>query len=140
MRPQLACLSHVLRQLIVFHSDLHRFVNDLKQRLGPQLQNVPLLYEGAPELKTIFALFDIVIDTPQETLETSELPARFQSLVESVFAVLAETRLFALFLDDLHEAPDSCVHTVHVRGVLIDVCLTGRSIYLMRWSIPAPVW
>ncbi|KAI0367509.1 histidine kinase [Pilatotrama ljubarskyi] len=103
----LACLSHVLRQLIVFHSDLHRFVNDLKQRLGPQLQNVPLLYEGAPELKTIFALFDIVIDTPQETLETNELPARFQSLVESVFAVLAETRLFALFLDDLHDAPDS---------------------------------
>ncbi|KAI0666240.1 histidine kinase [Trametes maxima] len=103
----LACLSHVLRQLIVFHSDLHRFVNDLKQRLGPQLQNVPLLYEGAPELKTIFALFDITIDTPQETLETNELPARFQSLVESVFAVLAETRLFALFLDDLHEAPES---------------------------------
>ncbi|KAH9850662.1 histidine kinase [Lenzites betulinus] len=103
----LACLSHVLRQLIVFHSDLHRFVNDLKQRLGPQLQNVPLLYEGAPELKTIFALFDIVIATPQETLETNELPARFQSLVESVFSVLSETRLFALFLDDLHEAPDS---------------------------------
>ncbi len=114
-RTQLACLSHVLRQLIVFHSDLHRFVNDLKQRLGPQLQNVPLLYEGAPELKTIFALFDIVIDTPQESLETSELPARFQSLVESVFAVLAETRLFALFLDDLHEAPDSCVHAIEAQ-------------------------
>ncbi|CDO70926.1 hypothetical protein BN946_scf184829.g34 [Trametes cinnabarina] len=103
----LACLSHVLRQLIVFHSDLHRFVSDLKQRLGPQLQNVPLLYEGAPELKTILALFNIVVETPQETLETNELPARFQSLVESVFAVLAETRLFALFLDDLHDAPDS---------------------------------
>ena len=89
---QLACLSHVLRQLIVFHSDLHRFVNDLKQRLGPQLQNVPLLYEGAPELKTILALFNIVIETPQETLETNELPARFQSLVESVFAVLNGSR------------------------------------------------
>ncbi|KAI0325627.1 histidine kinase [Cubamyces sp. BRFM 1775] len=109
----LSCLSHVLRQLIVFHSDLHRFVNDLKQRLGPQLQNAPLLYEGAPELKTIFALFDIVIDTPQETLETSELPARFQSLVESVFAVLAETRLFALFLDDLHDAPDSTLELLN---------------------------
>ncbi|OSD05781.1 histidine kinase [Trametes coccinea BRFM310] len=109
----LACLSHVLRQLIVFHSDLHRFVNDLKQRLGPQLQNVPLLYEGAPELKTILALFNIVIETPQETLETSELPARFQSLVESVFAVLAETRLFALFLDDLHDAPDSTLELLN---------------------------
>ena len=106
-RSQLACLSHVLRQLIVFHSDLHRFVNDLKQRLGPQLQNVPLLYEGAPELRTIFALFGLTIDTPQEHLETAELPARFQSLVENVFSVLADTRIFALFLDDLHDAPDS---------------------------------
>ncbi|KAI8983351.1 histidine kinase [Trametes punicea] len=109
----LSCLSHVLRQLIVFHSDLHRFVNDLRQRLGPQLQNVPLLYEGAPELKTILALFNINIDTPQETLETNELPARFQSLVESVFAVLAETRLFALFLDDLHDAPDSTLELLN---------------------------
>ncbi|KAI0757423.1 histidine kinase [Daedaleopsis nitida] len=108
----LACLSHVLRQLIVFHSDLHRFVTDLKQRLGPQLQNVPLLYEGAPELKTIFSLFDLSIDAPQETSETSELPARFQSLVENVFSVLAETRLFALFLDDLHEAPDSSLELI----------------------------
>ena len=104
---QLACLSHVLRQLIVFHSDLHRFVNDLKQRLVPQLQNVPLLYEGAPELKTIFSLFNMKIDPPQEVLETNELPARFQSLVENVLSVLADTRLFALFLDDLHNAPES---------------------------------
>ena len=91
----------------MLHSDLHRFVTDLKKRLGPQLQNVPLLYEGAPELKTIFSLFDITIEPPRETSETNELPARFQSLVENVFSVLAETRLFALFLDDLHEAPDS---------------------------------
>ncbi|RPD81571.1 histidine kinase [Lentinus tigrinus ALCF2SS1-7] len=109
----LACLSHVLRQLIVFHSDLHRFVTDLKQRLGPQLQNVPLLYEGAPELRTIFSLFDISIEAPQESLETNELPARFQSLVENVFAVLAQTRLFALFLDDLHEAPDSSLELIN---------------------------
>ncbi|KAI0761686.1 histidine kinase [Trametes elegans] len=109
----LACLSHVLRQLIVFHSDLHRFVNDLRQRLGPQLQNVPLLYEGAPELKTIFALFDIVIDSPHESVEAHELPARFQTLVETVFSVLAETRLFALFLDDLHDAPDSTLELVN---------------------------
>ncbi|KAI1786301.1 histidine kinase [Ganoderma leucocontextum] len=109
----LACLSHVLRQLIVFHSDLHRFVTDLKQRLGPQLQNVPLLYQGAPELKTIFSLFDITIESPRETSETNELPARFQSLVENVFSVLAETRLFALFLDDLHEAPESSLELIN---------------------------
>ena len=82
-------------------------MTDLKQRLGPQLQNVPLLYEGAPELKTIFALFDISIEPSQEASEAHELPARFQSLVETVFSVLSETRLLALFLDDLHEAPDS---------------------------------
>ena len=116
---QLACLSHVLRQLIVFHSDLHRFVTDLKQRLGPQLQNVPLLYEGAPELKTIFSLFDLTIDTPQEVLETNELPARFQSLVENVFSVLSEIRLFALFLDDLHEAPDSLVSALDLRCCIL---------------------
>ncbi|TBU58822.1 histidine kinase [Dichomitus squalens] len=108
----LACLSHVLRQLIVFHSDLHRFVTDLKRRLGPQMQNVPLLYEGAPELKTIFSLFNISIEPTQEASEAHELPARFQSLVETVFSVLSETRLLALFLDDLHEAPDSSLELI----------------------------
>ena len=77
---------------------------------------MPLLYEGAPELRTIFSLFDIHIEAPQEALETNELPARFQSLVENVFAVLAETRLFALFLDDLHEAPDSLVTAYALSG------------------------
>jgi hypothetical protein len=51
----------------------------------------------------------ISLDIPQETLTTRELRARFQSLVENVFSVLAETRLFALFLDDLHEADESYV-------------------------------
>jgi predicted ATPase len=97
-------MSSVLRQLMVFHTDLHRFVNALKDRLGPQLRNVPLLYQGTPELKDILALFDMELDSPQEPLTTSELRARFQSLVENVFSVIAETRLFALFLDDLHEA------------------------------------
>jgi hypothetical protein len=35
------------------------------------------------------------------------LRIRFQTLVEQVFAVLAEVRLLALFLDDLHEADES---------------------------------
>ncbi|EKM60729.1 uncharacterized protein PHACADRAFT_155836 [Phanerochaete carnosa HHB-10118-sp] len=108
----LSCLSSVLRQLIVFHTDLHRFVTALRARLGPQLQNVPLLYQGVPELKDILLLFDISLDTPQEALETHELRARFESLVESMFAVLAETRLFALFLDDLQDASSSSLDLI----------------------------
>lgn len=92
---------------MVFHTDLHRFVSALTERLGPQLQNVPLLYQGTPELKDVLALFGITIDSPQEPLASGELRARFQSLVENVFAVIADTRLFALFLDDLHEADES---------------------------------
>ncbi|KAI0271645.1 histidine kinase [Gloeopeniophorella convolvens] len=109
----LSCLSSVLRQLMIFHTDLHRFVAILKIQLGPQLRIVPLLYEGVPELQDILGLFDISLDIPQETLTTSELRARFQSLVENVFAVLAETRLFALFLDDLHEADESSLDLVN---------------------------
>lgn len=85
-------MSSALRQLIVFHTDLHRFVTNLRFQLGPQLQNVSLLYEGVPELKDILSLFDIEMDTPREELETHELRARLEALVESVFAVLAETR------------------------------------------------
>ncbi|KAF8272384.1 histidine kinase [Lactarius quietus] len=109
----LSCMSSVLRQLMVFHTDLHRFVASLKEQLGPQLRIVPLLYEGVPELRDILNLFEISLDIPQETLTTRELRARFQSLVENVFAVLAETRLFALFLDDLHEADESSFDLVN---------------------------
>jgi len=98
---------------MVFHTDLHRFVTALRSRLGPQLQNVPLLYQGTPELKDVLALFDVHLENPQETLNTRELRARFQSLVESVFSVIAETRLFALFLDDLHEADESLSCSAH---------------------------
>ncbi|KAJ7693555.1 dual-domain HisK/Mak2 protein kinase [Mycena rosella] len=103
----LSCLAAVLRQLMVFHTDLQRFVTALKERLGPQMQNIPLLYHGTPELKDVLALFDIELATPKEHLATPELRARFQTLVQNVFAVIAETRLFALFLDDLHEADES---------------------------------
>lgn len=92
---------------MVFHTDLHRFVTALQERLGPQIQNVPLLYQGTPELKDVLGLFDIVLEYPRDPLSTRELRARFQSLVENVFSVIAETRLFALFLDDLHEADAS---------------------------------
>ncbi|KAK0233760.1 dual-domain HisK/Mak2 protein kinase [Armillaria fumosa] len=108
----LSCLSSVLRQLMVFHTDVHRFVTALKERLGPQIQNVPLLYQGTPELRDVLALLDIHVDTPKERLSSRELRARFQTLVENVFTVVAETRLFALFLDDLHEADDSTLDLV----------------------------
>jgi hypothetical protein len=65
---------------MVFHTDMHRFVNALKERLGPQIHNVPLLYQGTPELKDVLALYDIKIESPQEPLATRELHARFQSL------------------------------------------------------------
>ncbi|KAJ7226000.1 dual-domain HisK/Mak2 protein kinase [Mycena pura] len=126
----LSCLAAVLRQLMVFHTDLQRFVIALKERLGPQLQNVPLLYDGTPELKDVLALFDIEIATPKEHLSTRELRARFQTLVQSVFSVIAETRLFALFLDDLHEADKSTLDLVEA---LINskcrmlICATLRS-------------
>ncbi|KAH8992121.1 hypothetical protein EDB92DRAFT_1945661 [Lactarius akahatsu] len=109
----LSCMSSVLRQLMVFHTDLNRFVATLKEQLGPQLRIVPLLYEGVPELRDILNHFNISLDIPQETLTTRELRARFQSLVENVFSVLAETRLFALFLDDLHEADESSFDLVN---------------------------
>ncbi|THU88468.1 hypothetical protein K435DRAFT_830560 [Dendrothele bispora CBS 962.96] len=108
----LSCLSSVLRQLMVFHMDVHRFVTVLRDRLGPQIQNIPLLYQGTPELRDILALFGINLDTPRESLSTRELRARFQTLVENVFTVIADTRLFALFLDDLHEADDSTLDVV----------------------------
>jgi hypothetical protein len=94
---------------MVFHTGLQRFVNSLKERLGPQICNVPLLFQGTPELRDVLAHAEIPLDALKERLTTRELRARFQSLVENVFAVIAETRLFALFLDDLHEADQSYV-------------------------------
>ncbi|RXW16010.1 hypothetical protein EST38_g9848 [Candolleomyces aberdarensis] len=108
----LRCLSSVLRQLMVFHTDLQRFVTGLQEQLGPQIQNVPLLYQGTPELKEALDRFDINLEEPHEPLDSRDLRSRFQSLVEKVFAVIAETRLFALFLDDLHEADDSTLDLV----------------------------
>ncbi|KAG6891107.1 hypothetical protein C0995_014197 [Termitomyces sp. Mi166 len=108
----LSCLSSVLRQLMVFPTDLQRFVTRLRERLGPQLQSVPLLYQGTPELQEVLTSFGISLEVPTEHLDPSELRARFQSLVESVFCVIAETRLFALFLDDLHDADESSLDLV----------------------------
>ncbi|KAF9654281.1 histidine kinase [Thelephora ganbajun] len=103
----LSCLSAVLRQFMVFDSDLHRFIAQLKHKLGPQLILLPLLYHGAPELKDILAAHDIHIQArPEESLDTSELRTRFQTLMVSILSIIAEIRLLALFLDDLQEADD----------------------------------
>lgn len=92
---------------MVFDTDLHRFIAQLKHRLGPQLILLPLLYHGAPELKDILAAHDIHIQArPEESLDTSELRTRFQTLMVSILSIIAEIRLFALFLDDLQEADD----------------------------------
>lgn len=93
---QLTCLSSVLRQLMMFQSDRHMFVSLLRTRLGPQLQNVPLLYHGVPELRDLLATFGINLVEPQVLLSTEELGARFQSLVECVYATLADVKLLAL--------------------------------------------
>ena len=67
--------------------------------------------------------YGIHLNTPEVFLNTRELRARFQTLVANVFSVIAETRLFSLFLDDLHEADPSlsglsffisAVHLLHV--------------------------
>ena len=66
-----------------------------------------------------------------EILETHELRARFESLVEGVFTVLAETRLFALFLDDLQDASDSYVPPIcHAEGIRVN--FLHRSLDLIR--------
>jgi hypothetical protein len=112
-------MSSVLRQLMVFHIDIQRFVDNLKEQLGPQICNVPLLFRAVPELQDVLRQHNIDINVlPQERLTAGELRTRFQFLVEHVFAVIAETRLFALFLDDLHDADESyanlpCLQSIH---------------------------
>lgn len=113
----LTCLSSVLRQLMMFQSDRHMFVSLLRARLGPQLHNVPLLYHGVPELRDLLAAFGINLAEPQALLSTEELGARFQSLVECVYGTLADVRILALFLDDLHFADKSMLDLI---GLLAD--------------------
>lgn len=57
-------------------------------------------------------MFNIVLELPHEARDSNELRVRFQSLVVNVLAVVAETRLFALFLDDVHEADDSALDLI----------------------------
>ncbi|KAH7104691.1 hypothetical protein BKA62DRAFT_693063 [Auriculariales sp. MPI-PUGE-AT-0066] len=108
----LAALSSVLRQLMAFETDLHRFTTVLQARLGPQLQNLPLLFQGAPELKDLFDRFDIPVAIMDDSLSTEELRVRFQSLLVNVVYALSEVRMLALFLDDLHVADESTLDFV----------------------------
>ena len=55
---------------MIFQTDVQRFVNTLKTRLGPLLLNAPLLYDGVPEFRNILQLHGIDISTPKEALST----------------------------------------------------------------------
>lgn len=88
-------------------ADTKRFVADLKESLDVQFQNLPLLYQGVPELEDVLTRSSIQIEYPRESLSTRELRDRFISLVQKVFAVVTQIRPVALFLDDLHDAPTS---------------------------------
>jgi hypothetical protein len=113
----------LLRQLIGFQSDVPRFIDTLKEKLGPEMSNISLLFQGVPELEDLLTWYEITAPPPSETLTAAELRTRFQSLVETVFAALGETRLLCLvslnfftasrvltamqFLDDMHLADES---------------------------------
>ncbi|EGO02766.1 hypothetical protein SERLA73DRAFT_150394 [Serpula lacrymans var. lacrymans S7.3] len=101
----LGCLSSVLRQLMIFHTDLHRFVNALKERLGPQLQNIPLLYQGTPELRDILGIFDIDIEIPsnKDRLATLELRARSLDLIETLINSRSRMLIFGTLRSDVSE-------------------------------------
>ncbi|KZT42789.1 hypothetical protein SISSUDRAFT_979545 [Sistotremastrum suecicum HHB10207 ss-3] len=107
----LTCLSSVLRQLLVYPADTYVFISTLKNRLGPQLGNLHLLYDGTPELQDILKSTELP-QASQESLSKTELRARFQSLFEHVLSVLAEIRLMALFLDDLHFADEASLDLI----------------------------
>jgi hypothetical protein len=81
---------------MMFQNDRYMFVSLLKVRLNVQINNVPLLYHGVPELRDILAASGIYLDEPKVELSTEELGARFQKLVECVYATLADVRLLAL--------------------------------------------
>lgn len=89
--------------------DAQRFATALNDKLGEQMQNIHLLYEAAPELMDIVGSLDKPVGSQsrQESLPSNELRGRFLLLVQNVFAVLAEIRLLALFLDDIHDAPEA---------------------------------
>ncbi|KAI6136939.1 STKc type histidine kinase [Pisolithus sp. B1] len=125
----LSALSSALRQLTFKPADAYHFVRTLTERLGPQRANLPLLFAGSPVIKAVLegwgmnttALGNGIENAIEKAsgepggwarLATGELSARFQNLVESVFAVVTETRPVALFLDDLHEADNASLDVV----------------------------
>ncbi|KAI6159530.1 STKc type histidine kinase [Pisolithus thermaeus] len=125
----LSALSSALRQLTFKPADAYHFVRTLTERLGPQRANLPLLFAGSPVIKAVLegwgmnttALGNGIENAIEKAsgepggwarLATGELSVRFQNLVESVFAVVTETRPVALFLDDLHEADNASLDVV----------------------------
>lgn len=80
----------------MFQNDRYMFVSLLKARLNMQITNVPLLYNEVPELRDILGASGIHLVEPKVEVSTEELGARFQNLVECVYATLADVRLLAL--------------------------------------------
>ncbi|KAG8792150.1 hypothetical protein FRC17_008642, partial [Serendipita sp. 399] len=113
----LTCLSSVLRQLMMFQVDRQVFVSLLKARLGQQISELPLLYHGVPELRDLLGAFGVHLAEPQVVPSTEELGARFQTLVEGVYGTLADVKLLALVLDDIHFADKS---TLELIGLLAE--------------------
>ena len=83
-------------------------------------------------------MFNIVLELPHEARDSNELRVRFQSLVVNVLAVVAETRLFALFLDDVHEADDSALDLISTI-VNSKNRMVGLVLHLLFQNIDVPV-
>lgn len=93
----LTCLSFVFRQLLTeFQSDVASFFTTLKARLGPQLNNVQLLYHSIPEIKELMRMFGLTKLPNIENLPTQASTARFHNLIIDCIATLAQVRLHIL--------------------------------------------
>ncbi|KAF9243774.1 STKc type histidine kinase [Melanogaster broomeanus] len=115
------------RQLASAPADAQRFVQLLTERLGPQLINLPLLFAGAADVRTVLESWGINVGAfgtgevhEPSRLATGELEARFQSLMGSVISAICDVKFLALFLDDLHEADTSTLD-------LVEALLNSRS-------------
>ncbi|KAL7411025.1 hypothetical protein BDY24DRAFT_371574 [Mrakia frigida] len=103
----LTCLSFVFRQLLTeFQSDVASFFTTLKARLGPQLNNVQLLYHSIPEIKELMRMFGLTKLPNIENLPTQASTARFHNLIIDCIATLAQIKMLTMWFDDLHWADE----------------------------------
>ncbi|KAH9921391.1 histidine kinase [Fomitopsis serialis] len=88
------------------------FVTALKKQLGPQLRNVPLLYEGAPELGTSSACSISRSRRRRNRWRHMSFGQGSEFVPECVLGIGRDT-VVALFLDDLHDASDSSLDLIN---------------------------